>query len=167
MATATARASAVRETPDNAEVPKYRYRDSNCVANAVTPVFIRVFRSIHQLGELGAAGGSPKPVTMPPKCPQPCPQFSGRIWSLTGPGPVWMGVGPLGTARLAADNSGHRRPWPISGTGTPVGRVARSNRSVPLAGGPARVSNDGSVALRRDGPRLRSGNEWGVCGARS
>lgn len=48
---------------------RYRYRDSSCVANPVTPV------SIGDSGSISPAGGSLKPVMVPPKCPQ----FQGPI----------------------------------------------------------------------------------------
>ena len=57
------------KTPESMGVLKYRYRDSNCVANPVTPVFIGFFGLFARWGQLGAAWNrSP--------CPQNAPSFA-------------------------------------------------------------------------------------------
>ena len=61
------------ETPVNTGVLKYRYRDSNCVAHPVSPVFIGVFGSI---SPVGGCWGQPETGHAAPKMPPVLPPVS-------------------------------------------------------------------------------------------
>jgi hypothetical protein len=76
---------------------RYRYRDSNCVANPVTPVFIGVFGPI---SPVGGSWGQPETGHAAPKMPPALPPVPAQYFEpLRGPGATTPGA----NLRLALD----------------------------------------------------------------
>ena len=70
-----------RRNPREYGGPQYRYRDSNCVAHPITPVFIGFLRPI---SPAGGSWGQPETGHAAPKMPPVLPPVSGGISSRPG-----------------------------------------------------------------------------------